>query len=136
MDITAGKGADRGCECVGYQACGVPHHDVPNKTMNDLVRSVKYTGGFGVVDVFVPQNPGAESGLAKEGKIAFDIGQFFRRGQTIGSGRCSVKMYNRRLAALIHEGKAKPSQIVSHDGSLHQAADAYASCRCARLRLD
>lgn len=125
MELTDGNGADRGCECVGYQACGVRNEEVPSKTMNDLVNSVKFTGGLGVVGVFVPEDPGANSKLAKEGKIPFDIGNFFMRGQSIGSGQCSVKKYNRRLAALIHEGKANPGLIVSHEVSLDEAAEAY-----------
>ncbi|MCK5745596.1 MAG: glutathione-independent formaldehyde dehydrogenase [Oricola sp.] len=124
-ELTDGKGADRGVEAVGYQACGLKPHEVPNKTMNDLVMSVKFTGGIGVVGVFVPEDPGAATDLAKEGKIAFDIGTYFTRGQTIGSGQCSVKKYNRRLANLIHAGIATPSKIVSHEVQLDDAADAY-----------
>ncbi len=123
--LTGGRGADRGCECVGYQACGLKREEVPNKTMNDLVKSVKFTGGIGVVGVFVPQDPGAHDELAKSGQIAFDLGTFFTRGQKMGSGQCSVKRYNRRLAELIHAGKAQPSRIVSHEISLDQAAEAY-----------
>lgn len=125
MELTDGEGADRGVEAVGYQACGVHRHEVPNKTMNDLVNSVKFTGGLGVVGVFVPEDPGAATELAEEGKIAFDIGNFFTRGQSIGSGQCSVKLYNRRLMNLIHVGKATPSKIVSHEIGLDQAANAY-----------
>ncbi|HSM05149.1 MAG TPA: glutathione-independent formaldehyde dehydrogenase [Longimicrobiales bacterium] len=125
MELTGGQGADRGCECVGYQACGLRGEEVPNKTMNALVQSVKFTGGIGVVGVFVPEDPGAATDLAKEGKIAFDIGTWFTRGQTMGGGQCSVKMYNRRLAALIHSGRATPGDIVTQEISLDEAADAY-----------
>ena len=37
MELTGGKGADRGCECVGYQ-CACHKEEVPNLTMNNLVR--------------------------------------------------------------------------------------------------
>lgn len=40
--------------------------------MNNLVKSVKFTGGIGLVGVFVPQDPGAADALAKKGEIAFD----------------------------------------------------------------
>ncbi|MFP4004810.1 MAG: glutathione-independent formaldehyde dehydrogenase [Alphaproteobacteria bacterium] len=125
MELTYGKGADRGCECVGYQACGLQRQEVPNKTMNELVASVKFTGGIGVVGLFVPQDPGSPDELEKEGKIAFDVGTWFMRGQHMGSGQCNVKAYNRRLAALIHEGRAHPGRIVSHHLGLDEAADAY-----------
>ena len=43
----------------------------------------------------------------------------------MGSGQANVKKYNRHLCNLIHEGKAKPSFIVSHQLSLKEAPDAY-----------
>lgn len=125
MELTNGEGADRGCECVGYQCCGAHGEEVPNKTMNDLVNSVRFTGGIGVVGLFVPEDPGAATELAKDGQIAFDIGNYFMRGQTMGSGQCNVKMYNRRLASLIQQGKANPGRIVSHELGLDEAAEAY-----------
>ncbi|MGH9552471.1 MAG: glutathione-independent formaldehyde dehydrogenase, partial [Terriglobales bacterium] len=81
LDLTDGEGADRGCECVGYQCHDPAGHEVPNMTMNDLVKSVRATGGLGVVGVFVPQDPGGADELAKKGEIAFDFGAFFGKGQ-------------------------------------------------------
>jgi len=43
----------------------------------------------------------------------------------MGTGQCNVKAYNRRLAELIHHGKAQPSLIISHELPLEQAPDAY-----------
>ena len=99
--------------------------EVPNLTMNNLVQTVKATGGIGVVGVFLPQDPGAKDALAKEGKLAFDFGNFWFKGQKIGSGQANVKHYNRHLAKLIHAGKAKPSMIISHELGLDAAPDAY-----------
>jgi glutathione-independent formaldehyde dehydrogenase len=125
LDLTEGKGADRGCECVGYQCCDKHGKEVPNLTMNNLVQTVKATGGIGVVGVFLPQDPGAKDELAKEGKLAFDFGNFWFKGQKIGTGQANVKHYNRRLAKLIHAGKAKPSQIISHELALKEAPTGY-----------
>jgi glutathione-independent formaldehyde dehydrogenase len=125
LDLTDGKGADRGCECVGYQCCDKHGKEVPNLTMNNLVQTVKATGGIGVVGVFLPQDPGAQDALAKEGKLAFDFGNFWFKGQRIGTGQANVKHYNRNLAKLIHTGKAKPSQIISHELALDEAPKAY-----------
>lgn len=125
MALTRGHGADCGCECVGYQCCDYHNHEVPNLTMNNLVQTVKPTGGIGVVGVFMPQDPGAGDALGKEGKIAFDMGQFFSKGQKMATGQANVKAYNRKLAALIHAGKAKPSFLVSHQLSLDEAATGY-----------
>ena len=124
-ELTGGQGADCGCECVGYQCCNMHGKEVPNLTMNNLVQAVKPTGGIGVVGVFLPQDPGAQDELAKEGKLAFDFGQFWFKGQRIGTGQANVKAYNRRLANLIQAGKATPSMIVSHELGLDQAPEAY-----------
>jgi threonine dehydrogenase-like Zn-dependent dehydrogenase len=43
----------------------------------------------------------------------------------MGCGQTNVKNYNRRLCRLIHEGKAKPSFIVSHHLPLDQAPEGY-----------
>jgi glutathione-independent formaldehyde dehydrogenase len=125
MDLTKGVGADKGCECVGYQAHDVQGREHPNMTMNNLVRSVRETGALGVVGVFVPQDPKGPDPLEKKGQIAFDFGQFWSKGQRMGTGQAPVKKYNRYLCNLIHEGKAKPSWIVSHQLHLDQAPDAY-----------
>jgi threonine dehydrogenase-like Zn-dependent dehydrogenase len=125
LDATNGRGTDRGCECVGYQCCDRHGKERNNATMNALVQSTKATGGIGVVGVFVPQDPNASSDLEKEGKMAFDFGSFWFKGQKIGTGQCNVKTYNRRLMNLIEHGRAKPSQIISQRLPLAQAPDAY-----------
>ena len=125
LELTNGKGADRGCECVGYQCCNMHREEVPNLTMNNLVKTVKATGGIGVVGVFIPEDPGSKDKLAKEGKIAFDFGKFWIKGQKVATGQANVKAYNRKLCNLIEAGKAKPSWIISHELPLDQAPDAY-----------
>jgi len=125
LNLTNGKGTDRGCECVGYQCCDRHGKEANHLTMNNLVASTKPTGGIGVVGVFVPQDPGAQNELAKEGKMAFDFGAFWFKGQQIRTGQANVKAYNRRLAELIHHGRATPSQIISHRLKLSEGPSAY-----------
>lgn len=125
LELTDGEGADRGCECVGYQAHDSEGNEQPNLTMNNLVRSVRPTGGIGVIGVFVPEDPGSADRLEQKGQIAFDLGLFFSKGLKMGSGQANVKKYNRHLCNLIHEGKAKPSFLVSHQLSLNEAPEAY-----------
>lgn len=125
LDQTMGLGADRGCECVGYQAHDPQGTEHPNMTLNNLVKSVRFTGGIGAVGVYVPQDPGGPDDLAKRGEVAFDYGLHWFKGQTIGSGQCPVKKYNRRLRDLIAGDKATPSWIVSHDLPLDQGPEAY-----------
>jgi glutathione-independent formaldehyde dehydrogenase len=125
LEHTDGMGAHRGAECVGYQAHDPEGHEHPNMTLNNLVNSVRFTGGVGVVGVFIPQDPGSPDNLYKQGEVAFDYGMFWFKGQSMGTGQCNVKHYNRRLLNLINEGKAKPSQIVSHELGLDRAPEGY-----------
>ena len=125
LEHTGGEGADRGCECVGYQAHDHEGNEASNLTMNELVATVKATGSIGVVGVFIPEDPGASDELQKEGKIAFDFGQFWFKGMKMGTGQCNVKAYNRKLRDLIEAGKAEPSFLVSHELGLTEAPDAY-----------
>lgn len=125
LELTGGKGADRGCECVGYQCCGMHGQEIPNLTMNNLVKAVKAAGRIGVVGVFVPEDPNAEDRLEKRGQLAFDFGQFWFKGQSMGTGQANVKAYNRFLSRLIERDKAKPSMIVSHELPLAKAPEAY-----------
>jgi glutathione-independent formaldehyde dehydrogenase len=124
-DATDGEGVDRGVEAVGYQAHDSEGQERSNMTMNALVEVVRPTGGIGVVGVFVPEDPGASDELAKEGQMAFDFGKFFFKGQSIGTGQANVKAYNRHLRDLVHQGKAQPSMLVSHNLGLDDAPDAY-----------
>ncbi|GAB3143070.1 glutathione-independent formaldehyde dehydrogenase [Microbispora hainanensis] len=125
MELTHGRGADRGCECVGYQAHDPQGHEHPNMTLNNLVKSVRFAGTIGVVGVYIPRDPGSPDDLYKQGEIAFDYGMFWFKGQTMGNGQCNVKNYNRQLCTLIHQGKARPSWVVSHELNLDDAPGGY-----------
>lgn len=126
LELTEGEGADRGCECAGYQCHDLAGHEVPNQTMNELVKAVRPTGGIGVVGVIVPEDPKSRDKLAKKGQIAFDFGEFFGKGLHLGSGQTNVKAFNCHLCRLIHSGRAKPSWIASHELPLAKAPEAYA----------
>ncbi len=125
MDATGGLGADRGIEAVGYQAHDATGHEHPEMVLDSLVGAVRTTGGIGVVGVYVPTDPGAPNEAAKEGRVGFDYGTFFQRGQSMGTGQCPVKRYNEHLRDLIVAGRAVPSLLVSHEVSLSGAPDAY-----------
>lgn len=125
LELTDGMGADKGCECVGYQCCDKHGTEHSNTTMNELVQAVKATGKIGVVGVFVPKDPKSNEELQKKGHMDFDFGTFWMKGQSIATGQANVKSYNRQLATLISAGKAHPSKIISHEISLDDAPDAY-----------
>lgn len=127
LDQTDGLGADRGCECVGYQAHDAQGNEDPSMTLNSLFQAVRPTGKIGVVGLFLPGDPGAKDEDAKTGRYPLDYGTTWFKGQGIGNGQANVKNYNRQLAQLIHRGKAEPSFIVSHELALDQAPEAYES---------
>jgi len=128
LEETKGLGAHRGCECVGYQAHHPQGTEDPAATLNMLIRSVRFTGGIGVVGGFVPADPGGTGDLAQRGKVAVEYGLHWAKGQALGSGWCPVKKYNQRLRDLIAAGKANPSWIVSHELPLEGAVEAYKHC--------
>jgi glutathione-independent formaldehyde dehydrogenase len=78
-----------------------------------------------VVGVYVPADPVASSESAKQGRIGWQYGQFFTKGQSMGTVQAPVKRYNRQFGDLIITGRATPSFIVSHEFSLDRAADGY-----------
>ena len=125
LELTNGVGADRGCECVGYQCCDNHGEEHSNVTMNELVQAVKATGSIGVVGVFVSKDPKSKETLQKKGHMEFDFGNFWMKGQRIATGQANVKSYNRQLCSLISSGKAHPSKIISHEISLQEAPEAY-----------
>jgi glutathione-independent formaldehyde dehydrogenase len=125
LDATDGRGADCGVEAVGYQAHDPSGAEHPELVLDNLVAAVRSTGGIGVVGVYVPSDPGASSEPAKEGRIPFQYGQFFAKGQRMGTGQCPVMRYNRQLRDLIIAGRATPSFLVSHELPLAEAPTGY-----------
>lgn len=126
LEHTDGKGADKGIDAVGYQA-QVPEgaDEVPAMVLNNLVHSVKATGRHGIVGLYLPDDPGAPTEEAKEGRLLLEIGKLFEKGQALGTGQANVKAYNRHLRDLIISGRATPSFLVSKRVSLEEAPDAY-----------
>ncbi len=126
LEHTNGYGVDAGVDAVGYQAHDPSGDEHPEMVLDNLVSIVRATGGIGVVGVYMPQDPGAADEGAKQGRIGFDYGAFFTKGQRMGTGQAPVKRYNRELRDLILTGHAQPSFIVSHEIGLDEAPEGYA----------
>ncbi|MFK0231146.1 glutathione-independent formaldehyde dehydrogenase [Streptomyces sp. NPDC090303] len=127
-EATLGLGADNGCECVGYQAHDPQGEEDASLTLNGLIDAVRFTGGIGVVGVFIPEDPGAaetQGRLEAQGRIPIDFGMFWFEGQHMGTGQAPVKRYNRALRDLIAGGRAEPGFVVSHELALDEAPGAY-----------
>jgi glutathione-independent formaldehyde dehydrogenase len=124
-ELTDGFGVDCGVEAVGYQAHDPAGGEHPAMVMDGLISAVRATGRIGVVGVYEPEDPGASTDAAKEGRYAFDFGTAFTKGLSIGTGQCPVKKYNRELRDLIIRDIATPGLIVSHELGLEDAPRAY-----------
>lgn len=125
LDATQGRGTDCGVEAVGYQAHDHSGEEHPELVLDNLVKTVRTTGGIGVVGVYVPEDPGAQDAGAQQGRIGFDYGTFFTKGQHMGTGQAPVMRYNRQLRDLVVAGRATPSFIVSHELGLDEAVHGY-----------
>ncbi|MFG3604607.1 glutathione-independent formaldehyde dehydrogenase [Micromonospora chersina] len=136
LEQTGGMGADRGCEAVGYQAHDPSGQEKSGLTLNNLVHSVRFGGTIGVVGVYVPMDPGSPDQLQKQGKVPFDYGMFWFKGQSMGTGQCNVKAYNRQLMNLHRDpqGHALVHGVArAHAG---RGTNGVPELRCPQRRLD
>ncbi|MCD2188541.1 glutathione-independent formaldehyde dehydrogenase [Actinomycetospora soli] len=126
VDATDGLGADKGVDAVGYQATANDGEEQPAVVLNQLVDAVRHTGRLGIVGLYLPQDPGAPDENAANGRLLFNVGRFFEKGQKMGTGQADAKAYNAQLRDLIVAGRATPSFVVSKEVPLDEAPDAYA----------
>ncbi|APX33063.1 aldehyde dehydrogenase [Brachybacterium sp. P6-10-X1] len=124
-DALGGEGTDRGVDAVGYQATAKGGEEQPAIVLNQLVDTVRHTGGIGVIGLYLPSDPGAPNEHAAKGELLYRIGRFFEKGQTMGTGQADAKRYAHQLRDMITEGRATPSFVVSQNLPLSQAPDAY-----------
>lgn len=125
-DAVHADGVDRGVDAVGYQATVSSGEEQPAFVLNQLVDTVRSTGGIGVVGLYLPSDPGAPDEHAARGELLFRVGRFFEKGQKMGTGQADAKQYAHRLRDLITAGRARPSFVVSQRLPLADASDAYA----------
>ncbi len=121
------KGVDCAIDAVGYQARDNdnPEKEKPTQVLENCLKVVNATGHVGLIGVYIAPDPGAKGEQAKNGVYQFPIADFFDKGITMGSGQAPVKKYNEYLRDLIVNGRAKPSQIVSHHIKIDEAPEAY-----------
>ena len=124
-DAVQNYGVDRGIDAVGYQATEPDGTEQPAVVLNQLVDTVRPTGGLGIVGLYVPSDPGAPDKHSAKGELLFRIGSFFEKGQTMGTGQADAKRYAHKLRDLIIAGRAKPGFVVSKELPLADAPDAY-----------
>lgn len=125
-DAIHADGVDRGVDAVGYQATVSSGEEQPAIVLNQLVDTVRSTGGIGVIGLYLPSDPGAPDEHSAKGELLFRVGRFFEKGQKMGTGQADAKQYAHHLRDLIIAGRATPSFVVSKRVGLADAPDAYA----------
>src|SRR5579871_2417502 len=120
-------GVDCAIDAVGYQARDEknPSKEKATQVIDYCCRVINPAGAIGLIGVYMAPDPGAPNEQAKQGIFPLPIGQLFDSAVHIGMGQAPVKRYNEYLRDLIIQGRAKPSQIVSHHVPITAAPDAY-----------
>lgn len=118
-------GTDKGIDAVGYQATVPSGEEQPATVLNELIATVRPTGALGIVGLYLPEDPGAPSEEAAQGRLLIEIGRYFEKGLRMGSGQANARMYNRQLRDLITAGRAQPSFVLSKRLPLDDAPEAY-----------
>ena len=121
-----GEGTDTGVDAMGWPvAAGTGEGGESAAVLNQLVHTVRPTGGLGVPARCVRGGPDGATADAGPGTLLVAIDTLVEKGLRLGTGRADVKRYDRQLRDLITEGRARPSFVVSHELPLDEAPDAY-----------
>ncbi len=133
-DLTGGEGTDAGVDTVGFPVpTRTGNGAEPAAVLDQLVRTVRPTGGLGVPGPCVRCGPDGVGGHAGPGTLLVAMDTLVEKGLRLGTGRADVRRYDRQLRDLITEGRARPGFVVSHELPLVEAPDAY---READQRVD
>ena len=122
-DLTGGEGTDTGVDASGFPITGEDEDSAA--VLNQLVQTVRPTGGLGVPGRCVCSRAGGAVAGTRPGTLLVAIDTLVEKGLRLATGRADVKRYDRQLRDLITEGRARPSFVVSHELPLDQAPAAY-----------
>ncbi|TAQ86646.1 hypothetical protein B7494_g5019 [Chlorociboria aeruginascens] len=119
------NGVDRACDCVGYEC-------VNEKGVNDIstvltwgIQVLRSGGGFGVIGVYIPNDPNAPTAAAKNGLVTIPFGTVWLKSLSIKGGLAEPRPFQEVLKKLIDEGKAKPSFVFEKTFGIEEGPMAY-----------
>jgi len=120
-------GVQRGIDAVGFQARdrSDPSRENPTQVVSDLARLVNPTGHVAIAGVYAEKDVDPAPSGSEDGSLHVPWASFFSKGITIGFGRTHDRRYTTRLRDMVVAGRARPSQIVTHHGTLADAPDLY-----------
>ncbi|MFG1883618.1 hypothetical protein [Micromonospora sp. NPDC049102] len=117
-------GVDKVIDAVGFQARGREHPDreSPSQVISDASRLVDAAGAIAVAGVYPDRNPHPGPGADGRENLVAPWGALFSKGVAVRFGRTHDRRYTVLLRDLVVAGRARPSMIVTHHGTLADAA--------------
>ncbi|MEU1645040.1 glutathione-independent formaldehyde dehydrogenase [Micromonospora zamorensis] len=122
-------GVDKVIDAVGFQARDREHpeQERPNQVIADAARLVNAAGAIAVAGVYPDRDPHPGPGADGHGNLVAPWGALFSKGVAVRFGRTHDRRYTVLLRDLVVAGRARPSMIVTHHGTLDDAPDFYRS---------
>lgn len=125
-DITGGMGPDACIDAVGMEAHGKGHGRAFDAIRQKLRAETDRPSALRQA-ILACRKGGTVSVAGVYGGYAdkVPVGAAFNKGITIKGGQTHVQRYMHRLLALIEEGKADPSEVITHSFGLEEGPVAY-----------
>ncbi|WCN83395.1 glutathione-independent formaldehyde dehydrogenase [Micromonospora sp. LH3U1] len=122
-------GVDKVIDAVGFQARDREHPDQerPDQVISDAARLVNPAGAIAVAGVYPDTDPHPGPGADGHENLVAPWGTLFSKGVAVRFGRTHDRRYTVLLRDLVVAGRARPSMIVTHHGSLDDAPELYRS---------
>lgn len=110
------SGVRRSCDCVGFEALNSDLKLQEDIVLNQCVQVTDFTGGIGVVGLYLPPTggptPGAPLSTGKGGTFPVPVGLMWTKALSISGGPAELRRLQPQLRDLVQSGKAKPSVII------------------------
>lgn len=120
-------GVDKVIDAVGFQARDREHpeRERPDQVIADAARLVNPVGAIAVAGVYPDRDLHPASGADGHEDLVAPWGALFSKGVTVRFGRTHDRRYTVLLRDLVVAGRARPSVVVTHHGTLADAPELY-----------
>jgi glutathione-independent formaldehyde dehydrogenase len=114
-------------DAVGFQARerNAPDEENPTQVIDDVARIVDPTGHVGIVGVYAEHDLRPALRGSSDGRLTVPWATLFSKGVSVGFGRTHDRRYTVLLRDLVVTGRARPSFVVTHHGTLEDAPRLY-----------
>ncbi|MGW3784218.1 glutathione-independent formaldehyde dehydrogenase [Micromonospora chokoriensis] len=120
-------GVDKVIDAVGFQARDREHpeRERPDQVIADAARLVNPVGAIGVAGVYPDKDLHPAPGADSHEDLVAPWGTLFSKGVAVRFGRTHDRRYTVLLRDLVVAGRARPSVVVTHHGTLADAPELY-----------